>query len=152
MRSQREGNFLMYVEALGNIIPWMLATDHFHYARWLSVHVRDLLQLEHECPKVWNEFLQGLFVIQKTSHKFSMMAHDQVHEQLNVILKGDGGIIGITENESVLRRWMMAGPETGRIISELSVEQSKFGHHEQTPSIQNRFARNVRSVIEAFKG
>ncbi len=142
----------MYVEALGNIIPWMLATDHFHYAQWLSVHVRDLLQLEHECPKVWNEFLQGLFVIQKTSHKFSMMAHDQVHEQLNVILKGDGGIIGITENESVLRRWMMAGPETGRIISELSVEQSKFGHHEQTPSIQNRFARNVRSVIEAFKG
>ncbi len=45
---------------------------------------------------------------------------------------------------------MITGPETGRIISELSVKQSKFGHHEQTPSIQNRFARNVRSVIEAF--
>ena len=28
-----------------------------------------------------------------------MMAHDQIHEQLNAIVKGDGGILGITENE-----------------------------------------------------
>ena len=46
MRAQREGNFLMYIEALGSIIPWMFAMDHFHYARWLSVHERDLVQLE----------------------------------------------------------------------------------------------------------
>ena len=150
MRSQREGNFLMYVEALGSIIPWMFAMDHFHYARWLSVHVRDLVQLEHECPKVWEEFRRGLFVTQKTSHKFSMMAHDQIHEQLNAVLKGDGGIIGITENESALRRWMIAGPETARIISELRVKQSKCDHHEQTTSTQNRFASNVQSVIDAF--
>jgi len=31
-----------------------------------------------------------------------MMAHDQIHEQLNALVKGDGGIIGITENESAL--------------------------------------------------
>ena len=68
MRAQRDGNFLMYLEALGSIVPWMFAMDHFHYARWLSVHVRDLIQLEHECPKVWNEFLKGHFVTQKTSH------------------------------------------------------------------------------------
>ena len=37
MLSQREGKFLVYVEALGSIIPWMFAMDHFHYARWLSV-------------------------------------------------------------------------------------------------------------------
>ena len=67
MRSQRDGNFLMYLEALGSIIPWMLAMDHFHYARWLSVHVMDLIQLEDECPTVWNEFLKGHFVTQKTS-------------------------------------------------------------------------------------
>ena len=127
--------------------------DHFHYARWLSVHVRDLIQLEHECPKVWNEFLKGHFVTQKTSHKFSMMAHDQIHEQLNAIVKGDGGVIGVTENEAALRCWMIAGPETGRIISELSVKHSsnlKCSHHEQLPSIQSRFAANVRSVIDVI--
>lgn len=70
------------------------------------------MQLECECTPVWNDFLKGHFVTQKTYHKFSMMAHDQIHEQLNAIVKGDGGVIGITENESALRRWMIAGPET----------------------------------------
>ena len=78
--------------------------DHFHYVQWLLVHVRDLIQLECECSTVWNLFLKGHFVTQKTLHKFSMMAHDQIHEQLNAIVKGDGGIIGITENESAMRR------------------------------------------------
>ena len=90
----------MYFEALGSIIPWMFAMDHFHYARWLSVHARDLMQLECECPTVWNEFLKGHFLTQKTCHKFSMMAHDQIHEELNAIMKGDSDVIGITENES----------------------------------------------------
>ena len=62
--------------------------------------VRDLMQLECECSTVWNEFFKGHFVTQKTCHKFSMMAHDQIHEQLNAIVKRDGGVIGITENES----------------------------------------------------
>ena len=136
----------MYVEALGSIIPWMFALDHFHYATWLSVHVRDLTQLEYECPKVCDE---------KTSNKFSMMAHDQIHEQLNAIVKGDGEIIGITENESALKRWMVAGPETARIITEFSVMHSTIvkchdSHHEQIPSIQNRFAANVRDVVDVF--
>ena len=32
----------------------------------------------------------------KSKHKFSTLAHDRVREQLNAIVKGDGGIIGIT--------------------------------------------------------
>ena len=153
MRSQRDGNFLMYLEALGSIIPWMFAMDHFHYVRWLSVHVRDLMQLEDECPTVWNEFLKRHFVTQKTSYKFSMMAHDQIHEQLNAIMKGDGGIIGIAENESAMRRWMIAGPDMARIVSEVNIKQCKDpknSHHEQTPSTQNRFARNGKSVVDIF--
>ncbi len=143
----------MYIEALGSIIPWKFAMDHFHYARWLSVHVRDLMQLECECPTVWDEFLKGHFVTQKTCHKFSMMAHDQIHEQLNAIVKGDGGVIGITENESALQRWMIPGPEIARVISEISMNsksKSKHCHHEQIPSIQSRFATNVRNVVDVF--
>lgn len=113
------------------------------------------MQLECECTPVWNDFLKGHFVTQKTYHKFSMMAHDQIHEQLNAIVKGDGGVIGITENESALRCWMIAGPETARVKSELSTKyfsrlKRSDCHHEQIPSIQNRFATNVRSVVDVF--
>ena len=52
----------------------------------------------------------------KSKHKFLTLAHDQVREQLNAIVKGDGDIIGITVNDAVLGRWMIAGPETARIF------------------------------------
>ena len=70
----------------------------------MSVHMRDLLALEFDCPSVHQQFSEkGNFVIQKTNKKFSGMAHDHVHEQLNAIVKGDGGAIGLTENESALK-------------------------------------------------
>ena len=116
LRSQRQQNFVPYVESLGKIIPWMFALDHYHYARWMTVHVRDLLTLEVNSPTTHAEFLKGNFVPQKTTHKFSAIAHDQVHEQLNAMVKGNGGVIGVTENEAALTRWMVAGPETARLL------------------------------------
>ena len=82
-----------------------------------------------------------------------MMAHNQIHEQLNAIVKGDGGIIGITENESAMRCWMIAGSDMTRIVSEVSIKQCgtpKCSYHEQIPSAQNRFARNVKNVVDIF--
>lgn len=45
------------------------------------------------------------------------MPKDQAHEQNNSILKGSGGIIGILENPEALRRWMVAGPEVARCLT-----------------------------------
>ena len=98
---------------------------------------------------------KGNFVTQKTTHKFSGLAHDQVHEQLNAIVKGDGGAIGITENESALRRWMVVGPETARILTEYEDRHSKQRfterHHDQIPSIQKAFASHVKSVVDVIQ-
>ena len=76
------------------------------------------MQLHDQCPSAYAEFMAGHFVTQKSSHKFSSMAHDQIHEQLNAMVKGDWGVIGITENDQALRRWMVAGPETARMLNE----------------------------------
>ena len=113
------------MESFGKIIPWMFALDHNHYARWMTVHVRDLLTLEVNSHSTHAEFLKGNFVTQKTAHKFSALAHDQVHEQLNAMVKGDGGVIGVTEKEATLTRWMVAGPETARLLTEYG---EKEGH------------------------
>ncbi len=69
LRSQREANFQLYIETLGKIIPWMFAMDHIHHARWLTINVIDLLQLQSQCPEIYEEFVKGRFVTQKTSHK-----------------------------------------------------------------------------------
>ncbi len=153
LRAQREGNFMLYVETLGKLLPWMFAFDHYHFSRWLSVHVKDLYELCEKAPTTLAEFQKGHFVTQKTYSKFSCLAHDQIHEQTNAVVKGDGGVIGITENESALRRCMIAGPETSRLLSQYeesaslkSKPDSPSRHHEQIPSIQKEFATDVKRL------
>ena len=46
VRSLRESNFQMFVNALDEITPWMFALDHTHYARWLPIFIQDLKMLE----------------------------------------------------------------------------------------------------------
>ena len=156
MRSQRKQLFMDYVESLGKIIPWMFPLDHCHYARWMTIHVRDLVNIEKNCPAVHAQFLHGNFVTQKTSNKFSVLAHDQVHKQLNAMAKGDGGAIGLTENEAALARWMVAGRKTARILHEYDEKHSMANidperHLEQTLSVQKRFVSHVNSVIDVIE-
>ena len=72
------------------MLPYLFATDHVHYLRWLSIHLADLKQLLTKCANVYDEF-----VTLKTKNRVSALAHDQVHEQLNAIVKGEGGAIGL---------------------------------------------------------
>ena len=42
VRALREGDFNSYVESVAAMRSWMFVLDHVNYARWLSVHVREL--------------------------------------------------------------------------------------------------------------
>ena len=87
IRSIREGNFQLYIEALSKIVPWMFALDHVHYSRWLPIHIRDMISLANKHSEILEEFHAGKFVIHKTISKFSAMAIDQCHEQNNATVK-----------------------------------------------------------------
>ncbi len=156
LKSQRNPDLLSYISSLIKMVRDMFLFDHYQYARWLTVHVADLLRLKERCPSIWEQFQNGTFVTQKTSNPFSCLAHDQIHEQLNGVMKGDGGIIGITENESALNRWMTSGPEITRLLQEYESKHhktskpSKPRHHEQTPSIQKQFVKDVQKLTEVI--
>ena len=57
------------------------------------------------------------FVVHKIRRNFSALAFDQAHEYANAIIKAVDGAIGLTENPSALRRWMVAGPEVSHLVS-----------------------------------
>ncbi|KAK3725326.1 hypothetical protein QZH41_002764 [Actinostola sp. cb2023] len=156
VRAIREGNFINYVQALENLMPWMFALDHVNYARWLSVHIRDMTMLRTVHPDVYQKFCSGAFVVHKSTHAFSAIALDHAHEQENANIKGDGGAVGLMDNPSALRRWMIGGPELARMINEyegqLSREKNQQRkHHEQVPSIQNAFLKNVKSLVNVIE-
>ena len=64
--------------------------------------------LDKTDPTIYEAFMtNGSFVVCRTKNSFSAMGIDQRHEQLNKDVKGDDGIIGLTEDEEKLRRWMV---------------------------------------------
>ena len=72
------------------------------------------------------------------------------------MVKGDGAVIGITENEAALRRWMVAGPETARLLTEYEEKHSRKKkeserHHEQIPSVQKTFQAQTNNVIDVME-
>ena len=153
IKSLRQRNFSLYKDALSKLLPWFFALDHQNYSRWLSVHARDMESLPQLHPQIHEEFEHGNFTLAKTNAPFSAMAIDQAHEQNNAAVKGDGGAIGLTQNPSALRRWMVAGPEMARLIQEFQEEVEdeahvNLKHHEQTTSKQKNFIKEVTTLTK----
>ena len=78
------------------------------------------------------------------------MAHDQIHEQLNAIIKGDGGFIGLTESPQALRRMECASPEVTRIFTEVETKQTNNYHHHETANTQKRFVNQVNYLVDVI--
>ena len=96
-----------------------------------------MLSVEHKHPDVFKKFQSGKFVVFKSSRTFSAMVIDQAHEQANVVIKGEGGAIGMAEDPSALKRWMVTEPEVSRLATQyemsLVVRKSVFGVSDQVP-------------------
>ena len=116
VRSMCEGNLPLYIETLTEIAEWCFSLDHFNYERWLPVHSRDLLTLELKQSYLYKLFVEVYFVVAKTQNAFSMIAPDHNHEKDNKNFKATGGVLGLTENESALRRWS-GGPSRDPVSS-----------------------------------
>ena len=68
------------------------------------------------------------------------------------MIKGDGGAVGLTESTAALRRWMVAGPKIARAVREFEStydvrKTADTRHHEQVPSVQKAFAKDVQNLI-----
>lgn len=111
-----------------------------------------MLALQTTHPGIYQEFEKENFAVRKTESKFPNIAIDQAHEQINAIVKGDGGAIGLTEDPAALRRWMVAWPEISRFIDEFTglcgnVNEKREKHHEETHAAQKDFYTKVNRLL-----
>ena len=93
-----EKNFPLYVEALEAIVGFFFAFDHYHYVRWVPVHIHDMSSL----PTSIKEEFKSKWVVSKTCNRFSSIPIDQIHEQENAKVKGKGGVIGLNRKTNSL--------------------------------------------------
>ena len=151
VRAHRIKDFKLYIESLEALTPWFFALDHINYARWVPIHIRDMKSLP---DNVKDEF-ERCWVLRKTSSKFSCIPIDQGHEQNNALVKGSGGAVGLTENPTAFRRWMVAGPEQARLLTEFENQFMEEEHiwgrqHEQGLSAKELFKKNSNSLYETM--
>ena len=59
---------------------------------------------------------RGSFVVHKIQKPFSSTALDHAHEQVNAVVNGEGGAVGLTDSPDALLRWMVSGPEESRMV------------------------------------
>ena len=133
--------------------------DHYKYARWCSVHLFDLSNLEFIAPSLYEEFNTGNFSFQKTMRNFLILAPDQVHEQNNEKMKGLGGATQLLNRPDLsgLEEWGTSVPKLVRLLSEFeeginrpSKSQTVLPHHEDTLAFQQQFTSDVRRVSKNF--
>ena len=61
------GNFPLFVQSLRNLLKWVFALDHTNYAKWLTIHVFNLISIPTTHPDVYQQMLKGFFSFAKTS-------------------------------------------------------------------------------------
>ena len=85
IRYFREGKHPLYIALLCKLIRWYFVLDHYNYARWLSVHIYDLLALPQNLPQLHQFFMDGCLTFQKTDRQFSLL-WDQIKFMNRTIL------------------------------------------------------------------
>ena len=86
VRSIRESYLDMYIDALTELVPCFFTLDHTNYARWISLHLRHMRQLEFKHPNIAEVFAEGKFTVRITLRSFSCIAIDHAHEQNNAFI------------------------------------------------------------------
>ena len=73
-----------------------------------------------------------------------------------VSLKPTVGAIGVTEDPSALRRWMIAGPEVSQLVTQYEIASEAKetvvhrNHHEETPKVQQVSLERVDKLFRVF--
>jgi hypothetical protein len=75
VRSFREADFSLYRKSLCELIPFFFANNKVNYARWLPIHLRDLMLHKEAYPQLAAEFHNGKSDVHKSNREFSARDH-----------------------------------------------------------------------------
>ena len=85
---------------------------------------------------------------------------DQAHEQNNKRVNDQGGIIGLTANESALNRWIVTEPQIAEMLKQFKAsignvanehEENKATHHEEGETFHKQFRSDVEKLTMTIK-
>ena len=118
VRADREGNWNLHLQSVQAVLPFFAACDRINYLRWASLYLEDMRKLPDTAPAVHQAFINGKFVVKRTSGKFCAVGADMCLEQtINRSQKSASGIIGSTKQKQFVARWEMIYHEMLSVVN-----------------------------------
>ena len=110
IRFMREGNFKPCNKVMMSVVKLFFIFSQYNYERWLSVYIEDLLSLPITCPKLYQGFEGGNFVVQISGSQFSQIHYEQSNNKAIKYIKGSIDFMNSASDE-LQRRWGSQDPK-----------------------------------------
>ena len=118
MCSIKDPDIYMYLSSLENLCKYFFSYNRLDYALNISEYLARVDNTRTTDPKMWNMFQTGGFALKANSIPFTGIGVDQGQEFLNKILKGEGGLRGITNRPAALLQFCLSASELARLALE----------------------------------
>ena len=161
IRATREGNWLLHLDCVKELLPWFFAYDHTNYSRYLPVYLATMLALEDTNPQALKQLKAGDFGVQRSQDQgFTQVPVDQSIEQtLNRSTKAKGGIIGFSLKKGAVQRWMLTAHSRAKIVDKCremttteNSSENRQTHKENGQSRMKKDEADVQKVISTVLG
>jgi len=154
LRSESTGDWLLNLQAMRDMLPYLAASGHNLYTKSLYIYLQKMNKLQETNSELYNKFMQGLNVVRRSDRFWAGLSPDLVIEQVLMrSLKTTGGLTrgrGMTETQQLV--WCMSRPvcaEVNNAMQQLtSVTYSTNEQHKDlSKTQQGRDMVDTRKVL-----
>ena len=104
--AERTGDWLLHLHTLLKMHPFYAAAGHNHYTKGVHLYPQSMQHLQETNSNVYEKFLAGYHVVQRTDRHWAGLSTDLVIEQsLMRSIKSEGALTrgrGISESQRAL--------------------------------------------------
>ena len=134
IRTSREGNWMLHLACIRQMLPWCFAYDNTNYFRYMSIYYSDMTSLPKEHPQVHAFMEAGGFSVQmRPDNAFGRISVDKtIEETINKDTQTAGGTRGFSLNPGALQRYYMTAEFREMFLREIremvGYSQGNSGH------------------------
>ena len=79
--AERLGDWILYLETLKQMLPYLAASGHNLYTKSVVVFLNDMQDLPLKHPEVYQQFLDGMHVVRRSNRQWAEISPDLAIEQ-----------------------------------------------------------------------
>lgn len=149
--ASRTENWQLHLQSSMKLAEDFHSTNRIKYMRLMPYYVHSQYALKSLDPQTWNDLEEGGFTVKKSQIPFTAIGPDHAGEQENKVLKVQGGLRGIANNENARNRFFLVAPVLSQINRNLSETKTLPVHHNLLPSKTSKQRVRVEKIIKTLE-